>query len=321
VHIRGLTVIYTPAAGPPVVAVDDLNLEIRPGDVVGILGESGSGKSTLATALLRLFAPGARCSGEILFRGQDLLTMGEPELRKLRGASVALIPQDPILSLNPVMKVGQQIGEVLRAHYDMGGRERRRRVEALLSEACFPDPGRIYAAYPHQLSGGERQRIVIAQAMACRPALVVADEPTSKLDPPVQVEILEMLAAMVRRTSAAMILITHDPAILAKFAARVAVMYTGRIVEEGTAQDIFQSPLHPYTQALLRLTGNHLGDPALWRARFPVIEGEAPSVARVEPGCRFEPRCPARMQACTNRNPTRYASSPSHLVSCFLHGH
>lgn len=320
-EIRGLTVTYTPEDGPPVIALDDVSLDVRPGDVVGIMGESGSGKSTLAASIVRLLPPGANYrKGSIRFEGRDLLEMGEHELRTLRGVCISLIPQDPAICLNPVIRVGEQIAEVIRAHGTMSRGERRTRVQDLLREVCFDDPERIYGAYPHQLSGGQRQRVVIAQAMACRPALVIADEPTSKLDPPVQADILALLSGLVHRYATAMLMITHDPAILAGVAGRVAVMYAGRIVEEGKTEDVFQKPLHPYTQGLLRLAMTDLGNPILTRAPFPSIAGEPPGLTRTEPGCRFEPRCPARMPVCAQRDPRASAGPDCHSVSCFLYG-
>jgi oligopeptide/dipeptide ABC transporter ATP-binding protein len=319
-EIRGLTVTYEPEHGAGVVALDGISLEIRTGEVVGVMGESGSGKSTLAASMLRLLPSGTSCVGSICFENRDVLQMREEELRRLRGSSISLIPQDPAVSLNPVIRVGEQIAEVLRAHSAMTRRGRRTRVKELLHEVRFDDPERIYLAYPHQLSGGQRQRVVIAQAMACRPALLIADEPTSKLDPEVQAEILTLLSAVACTNETAMILITHDPAILAGFADRVAVMYAGRIVEEGEAEDVLQRPMHPYTQALCRLVTSGRETLAVARAPFPAIAGEPPSLTRTDAGCRFEPRCTARMQTCVNNDPKESARSDSGRVSCFLYG-
>ncbi|HUO15063.1 MAG TPA: ABC transporter ATP-binding protein [Verrucomicrobiae bacterium] len=231
-EIRGLTVTYAPTDGPRVVALDNVSLDVFSGDVIGIVGESGSGKSTLAASLLRLLPAGATYQGSIQFGDHDLLAMKESEMRTLRGAQISLIPQDPAICLNPVIRVGDQIAEVLRAHRIISRAERKQRVRQLLEEVCL-DAERLCLAYPHELSGGQRQRVVIAQAVACRPALIIADEATSKLDATVQAEILELLSNIQRRHGTAMILITHDPAIVAGFCNRVVVMHAGRIVEQG----------------------------------------------------------------------------------------
>lgn len=319
-EIRGLTVTYAPNHGLPVVALREIDLDIRAGEVLGLMGESGSGKSTLAASILRLLPPGASFEGSILFAGRDLLSMSERELRQLRGRAIAMIPQDPALCLNPVIRAGEQIGEVLRAHCPMSGSERRIRVKQLLTDVRFDDPERIAGAYPHELSGGQRQRVAIAQAMACRPALIIADEPTSKLDPVVQADILALLENLVRRNATAMLLITHDPAILAGFADRVAVMYAGRIVECGKTEDLFHQPLHPYAQALLKLSTANNAGPAPARSPFPIIVGEPPILTQSQPGCRFEPRCPARIEICGQSDPPESAASDMHHVHCFLYG-
>jgi oligopeptide/dipeptide ABC transporter ATP-binding protein len=320
VEIHGLTVTYAPENGSPLLAVDGVSLEIRSGEVVGLMGESGSGKSTFAASILRLLPVAATCRGAIQFEGRNLLEMKDAELRRVRGASIAMIPQDPAACLNPVIRAGEQIAEVLRAHFRMNRSQRKIRVKELLKEVRFDDPERIYAAYPHELSGGQRQRVAIAQAIACRPALLIADEPTSKLDPAVQAEILALLQDLVRRDSTAMLLITHDPAILAGFADRVVVMYAGRIVECGRTEDIFHRSLHPYTQGLLRLATASSGSAILPRMPFLAIAGEPPTLTRTEPGCRFEPRCPARLDPCSRNDPPEFASSEMHRVNCFLYG-
>jgi oligopeptide/dipeptide ABC transporter ATP-binding protein len=315
-----LSATYQPDGSPPIHALDEASLEIRLGEFVGILGESGSGKSTLAAACLRLLPSNARYeSGSIRFRGRDLLALSEPELRRIRGAEIALIPQDPALALNPVIPVGTQIAEVLRAHVSMTRRTRRTRVEELLAEVGFDQPRQIYPAYPHQLSGGQRQRIVIAQAMACRPALVIADEPTSKLDASLQTEILSLMREIGRRHHTAFVLISHDPTVLAGFVDRIAVMYAGRVVEEGRTADIFRAPLHPYTQALVQLCARYLSKVDT-RARFAAIDGAPPDLTQVGIGCPFAPRCPERMQVCVERDLQETTRPPSHRVSCFKYG-
>jgi len=298
-------------------ALDDASLTVGRGKRLGILGESGSGKSTLAAAVMRLL-PRHACveNGSVQFRGQDISGLPESELQRIRGAEIALISQDPAQALNPVITVGDQIAEVLRAHRKMTRRERRSRVEELLGEVGFDRPTEIYGAYPHELSGGQRQRIVIAQAVACRPLLVIADEPTSKLDASLQAEVLSLLQGLSERHEIAFVLISHDPVVLAGFADRIAVIYAGRVVEEGSTEEIFLSPLHPYTQALIRLAGRHLFSVSE-RTRLRAIESEPPDMASVATGCPFASRCPERMQVCDEGYPRETTSQSSHRVSCF----
>ena len=316
-QVRSLSVTYRPEVGQPVRALDQASLEIQRGEVIGVLGESGSGKSTFASAMMRLLPGWARYdSGAIQFRGLDLLTLTEAQLRQIRGTGIAMIPQDPALALNPVIRVGDQISEVIRAHLHMTARERTRRVLELLEEVGFDHIEPIYPAYPHQLSGGQRQRVVIAQAMACRPELVIADEPTSKLDASLRAEILALMRDIGKRHGTAFVLISHDPTIFAGFADRIAVMYAGRVVEEGGTNDIFRRPLHPYTQAMVRLTARHFAD-ANVRTRFSAIAGEPPDGTHLGAGCPFAPRCPERMQHCTERDPEETVPEPARRVSCF----
>jgi oligopeptide/dipeptide ABC transporter ATP-binding protein len=317
VLVDRLSVTYLPDRAQPVRALDQATLEIRPGELVGILGESGSGKSTLAAALLRLLPADARYdSGSIEVLGRNLLELSAAELQRIRGARIALIPQDPALTLNPVLTVGDQIAEVIRAHVRSTRQNRRTRVEELLKEVGFDQPQLIYNAYPHQLSGGQRQRVVIAQAIACRPALVIADEPTSKLDASLQAEILSLMREISERHHTAFLLISHDPTVLAGFVGRIAVMYAGRVVEEGRTEDIFRHPLHPYTQAMVLLCSRYLMQSGT-RTRFMSIEGEPGSLSDSGAGCPFAARCPERMQVCTERELRETIPQPSHRVSCF----
>jgi len=315
-EIRNLTVDYLPTSGQRIRGVDDLNLCIHRGEVLGIIGESGSGKSTLAAAVVRLLPANAQyVRGSIQFEGNDLLNAGESAMRRIRGPGISMISQDPALTLNPVIKIGEQVSEVLRAHVELNRKQRKARVQELLREVGLENARRFFQAYPHQLSGGERQRVVIAQVMACRPALVIADEPTSKLDAPVQAQILLLLVELVRRNGTALILITHDPAVLEGFAQRIAVMYAGRIVEEGRVGDIFKSPLHPYTKALLRLSApQNAGDRD---RRFATIDGELPILSQSHSGCRFEPRCTESMPICSSRDPQESFPALFRRVSCF----
>jgi oligopeptide/dipeptide ABC transporter ATP-binding protein len=321
VQVRDLTVTYHPENGEPIRALDGLSIEVRPGEIVGLLGESGCGKSTLASALLRLLAPDAKCDGgTILVGGRDLLNLSERELRAIRGREISLIPQDPALSLNPVMTAGSQIDEVLRTHLPLNAPQRRERVMELLREVGFDHPEEIYSAYPHQLSGGQRQRIAIAQAVSCRPALLIADEPTSKLDATLQAEIVALLSQIRRQHGTAILVISHDPMLFAGFADRIAVMYAGRIVEVANCAEIFRRPLHPYTQALVRIAASSVVTGSRVRVRLPAIEGESPDPTCIPVGCRFEPRCSERMDICSRRYPREFMPEPSRPVNCFKYG-
>ena len=331
VEVRDLTVTYSPEIGVPIRAVEGVSIDIRPAEVVGILGESGSGKSTLASAMLRLLPLHASCeAGSLTVSGTDLMKMdlmklSESQLRAIRGRVVSMIPQDPALSLNPVMTAGSQVSEVLRAHLPLPAEQRRERVMELLREVGFSNSEEIYTAYPHQLSGGQRQRIAIAQAVSCRPAFLIADEPTSKLDAPLQTEIIALLSRFRKQHGMAILFISHDPALFAGFADRIAVMYAGRIVEVGSSAQIFARPFHPYTQALLRVAKESIlalvSSPApAARARLSAIDGESPNPDQWPPGCRYEPRCSERMEICSRRYPSQFIPEPSRPVNCFKYG-
>ncbi len=274
-RIQGLSVAYAQLMGEPIHALDDVSFDLRRGEVLGILGESGCGKSTLANTVLGLLPLHAQLqAGQILFHDRNLLQLLELELRAIRGRAISMIPQEPALSLNPVMKVGDQIAEVLRAHLPLTAKQRRHRVFDLLEEVGFAEPTRIAHAYPHQLSGGQRQRIVIAQAIACDPAVLIADEPTSKLDGPLRAEIVHLLSKMQQKHGTAILLISHDLTLIAELADRVALMFAGRIIEVGARQEMFARPRHPYTKALLQLAHSSLIAVPGARLRFPKIEGD-----------------------------------------------
>jgi oligopeptide/dipeptide ABC transporter ATP-binding protein len=259
-------------------------------------------------------------TGAILLDARDLLSLSEPEYRAIRGRSISLVPQQPALSLNPVLTVGTQVAEVLRAHFSSTARQRRDRVCELLDEVGFDHPTQICDAYPHQLSGGQRQRIVIAQAVACRPALVIADEPTSMLDGLLRSEIVALLSRLRQRYGTAIVFISHDPALFVAFADRIAVMYAGQIVEIGNSKQVLARPLHPYTQALAALArpSNFAG--AGTKKHFPAIQGEPPDSATLSTGCRFEPRCPERMGVCALRSPNEVVPEATRSVNCFIYG-
>jgi oligopeptide/dipeptide ABC transporter ATP-binding protein len=320
-RIHALGVTYSQPNGERLRALDEISLDLRPGEVLGILGESGCGKSTLANAILRLLPAHAQIeNGHILFRDRDLFRLSEPELRQIRGRGISMIPQEPALSLNPVMTVGTQIAEILRAHLPLTSKQRHVRVSDLLWEVGFDQPSRVYSVYPHQLSGGQRQRIVIAQAIACEPAVLIADEPTSKLDGPLRSEIMDLLSGLRQKHGTAILVISHDLTLMAELADRIAVMYAGSIVEIGARREMFLRPFHPYTQALLQLAQSSLATVPGAKHRFPQIEGELANGATLQAGCRFEPRCPDRMSMCVAHSPPEVAPEPARSVSCFKYG-
>jgi len=322
-QVRDLSVVYRPGRGSALAAVRGASFELRAGEVAGLLGESGSGKTTLALTLLQLLPRSAQVvAGSVRFRGRELLTLPEDGWQSVRGAEIGMIFQEPALALNPVLRVGEQVADVLAAHRSWPRRGCRQEAEAMLREVGFEEPQRIYGAYPHQLSGGERQRIVIAQALACRPALVVADEPTSSLDTTTQAEILALLRRLVRDFGTALLLISHDPAILGEMAQRILVMYGGRVVEDGGADEVYRSPLHPYTQGLLRSRPSAVAPAGATREKkLPCIPGSPPDPAELPPGCAFEPRCSDRMEICTTREPGAVQpDGAARCVRCFKYG-
>jgi oligopeptide/dipeptide ABC transporter ATP-binding protein len=319
-RIRELTVKYRVGGGQSwAPALHKVDLDIWPGEIVGILGESGAGKSTLASSILGLLPTGS-AEGSIHFQNQDLVRMDESHWRVIRGAKISMIFQEPGLSLNPVMRVGDQIAEVIRAHSTRDRKLRKQGCELILREVGFSDVDRIYKAYPHQLSGGELHRVAIAQALVCHPDLVIADEPTRALDVAAQAEILNVLRETHRKFGSALIFITHNPALLAGFADRVVIMYAGCIVEEGPVTQVFRQPLHPYTKGLLQLFPNSLRPAGLSdQARLPVIPGSLTNADHLLPGCIFEPRCSTRTAVCSNQSPAEEIQQ-DRRVSCFNHG-
>jgi peptide/nickel transport system ATP-binding protein len=328
-NISGLEVEYRSAGRDPIHALNGVSLQLHAGEALGLLGESGSGKSTLGKVLVRLLPQSAHVNaGHIEFTGRDLLLMPESELQQLRGAQIAVISQEPGLALNPVLKVGDQVAEVLRAHRDWTVRRRRAEAEALLDLVGLRGAERrFYDTYPHQLSGGQQRRVVIAQALACAPALVIADEPTASLDPNTEQEILALLRDLKRERGMALLLITHDPRILPGLAERVAVMYAGRIVEEGALEQVFSQPRHPYTKGLLacvpQAAKNYRADEAeLTLRRLPTINGTPPDPTVLVPGCSFAPRCSDRMEMCEAHHPVAVetAADGQGQVECFLYG-
>jgi peptide/nickel transport system ATP-binding protein len=310
---RLTTVFDTPRGALP--AVDDVTFEIRPGETLGLVGESGSGKSVTALSIMRLVQPPGRiASGRVLFKGRDLLTLGERDMQRVRGAEIALIFQEPMTALNPVFRIGDQIAETLVVHGRAGKRDARAKAIDLLRSVRIPDPESRVADYPHQLSGGMRQRVMIALALSCQPSLVIADEPTTALDVTIQAEILDLLREMKSALRLSLLLITHDLGVVAETADRVAVMYAGRIVETGPVRAIFRDPGHPYTRGLLAsMPGGRPGE------RLRAIEGTVPLIGELPPGCAFTPRCPSRFEPCPTAPPPDYPVGVGHEAKCYLH--
>jgi oligopeptide/dipeptide ABC transporter ATP-binding protein len=318
-EVQNLHVSYQSSEGNPRAALTGVSFGLMPGEILGVLGESGSGKSTLAAALVRLIpANGHITKGAVLFEGKDLLQAMPEELRQIRGGRISLIFQEPSLSLHPTMRVGEQVRQVLAAHESASKssvRERTRQVLATL----FPDEAqRIARSYPHQLSGGQRQRVLIAQAIACAPCVIVADEPTASLDPTTQMEILAVFRALRENLGLAMIFITHNPALLSGFADRVMVLYAGRVLELGPAATLLSSPRHPYTKALFQSIPPSVEDSeTVPKTRLPAIPGGSSPSSLPTVGCSFEPRCTERMDICREREPALVYLGETQTVSCF----
>jgi peptide/nickel transport system ATP-binding protein len=318
--IRNLNIAFSAAGQPGAAtlrAVRDLSFSISPGEVLGLVGESGSGKSITSLAIMRLLPPEARVSGEILFAGngpaRNLTALADDSMRQLRGSQIGMIFQEPMTALNPVMRVGDQIAEAVRAH---GSRSRSKAAQLAVQamrEVAIPEPERRARDYPHQLSGGMRQRVMIAMAIANRPQLLIADEPTTALDVTIQAQILELLAELRAKFGLAMLFISHDLAVVSQVAGRVAVMYAGSVVELGATDAIFQAPAHPYTRGLLEAVPNLKTD----RGRpLGTIEGTVPPLQAMPPGCSFEPRCGFRVPECARALPPLVEIAPGHWARC-----
>src|SRR5437870_5604726 len=312
--VEHLTTVFDLPAGS-VPAADDISFEIRAGETLGLVGESGSGKSVTALSIIRLVQPPGRIArGRIRFKGRDLLTLSEREMQSVRGAEIALIFQEPMTALNPVFTIGDQIAETLLVHGRATRREAKTRAVELLTAVRIPDAGARVNDYPHQLSGGMRQRVLIAMALACRPSLVIADEPTTALDVTIQAQVLDLMREMKAAFDLSLLLITHDLGVIAETADRVAVMYAGRIVETGPVRAIFKQPAHPYTRGLLAsIPGGTPGH------RLRAIEGSVPLLGALPTGCAFHPRCPDRFEPCTSVPPPDYPVGADQTAKCYLY--
>ena len=311
-EINNLTVQFR-GEGGWFTAVDDVSLALAQGETLGIVGESGSGKSVTALSILRLHASSTtRPTGRILYSGKDMLTMTPRELRAIRGREIAMIFQDPMSSLNPVLTIADQIGETLRIHQQLDASTSRQRAIELLELVRIPDARRRVDEYPHRLSGGMRQRVMIAIAIACQPRLLIADEPTTALDVTIQAQILDLLRDLQSSLGMSVVLISHDMGVIAEFARRVIVMYAGRVVETSGVSDLFRKPLHPYTEGLLAAIPKLDIDVD----RLPTIKGSIPDPTQAIPGCRYSPRCAIVVPQCRVEAPALLPAGASRFARC-----
>ena len=314
--VRGLTTRFRTERGT-VTAVDDVSFDVAAGETVAIVGESGSGKSVTALSILRLIPdpPGRIVSGQILFDGSDLLGLDDRGIRAIRGNRIAMIFQEPMSSLNPAITVGRQIGEPVNLHRGTPWEGALARARELLGLVRIPDAAARVNAYPHQFSGGMRQRAKIAMALACEPQLIIADEPTTALDVTVQAQILDLLQDLAKKANSALILITHDLGVVARYANRVIVMYGGRVVETAPAAELYARPAHPYTRGLMASIPRLDGDT---RRRLVPIEGSPPDLAALPPGCAFAARCKLASERCRSERPVLREIAPHHQKACFV---
>ena len=311
------THFYTEAG--VVKAVDGVDLEINKGETLGVVGESGSGKSITAMSIMRLIPvpPGKIVSGEVIFDGKDLIKATESDMMKIRGNDIAMIFQDPMTSLNPVLTVGEQIMEAIILHQKTGRSEAKKRAVEMLKKVGIPEAESRVNNYPHQFSGGMRQRVMIAMALSCNPKLLIADEPTTALDVTIQAQILDLMNNLKKDFGTAIMMITHDLGVVAELCQKVLVMYAGNTVEYTSAEALFAAPKHPYTWGLLGSLPK-LDESA--KQRLEPIEGQPPDLRRLPQGCNFAPRCKHKKPICEQQKPTLQEIEPGHFVSCFLYG-
>jgi len=317
-EIKDLITVFDTNRGR-IKAVDGVSLSLQPGETLGIVGESGCGKTMLALSIMRLIPTnGSIINGSISFLGQDLLKLSSEEIRAKRGSEIAMVFQEPMTSLNPVFRIGEQIAEAIRLHQKLSGKDALALSIEQLREVGIPDPERRAQDYPHQLSGGMRQRVMIAMAMSCHPKLLLADEPTTALDVTIQAQILDLISDLKEKNNMAVILITHDLGIVAQTAENVAVMYAGKIVENSGAEEIFANPLHPYTKGLIDSIPAGCENPVDNRQKYlKTIPGSVPSLYNLAPGCRFRERCSYANSQCIEQEPPLVEIKSSHFVACF----
>jgi peptide/nickel transport system ATP-binding protein len=314
-RVQDLAISYR-RGGRELAVVNNVSFDVLPGEIFGLVGESGSGKSTVIRSLIQLLPANATIgAGEVIFGGQSLLRLREREMQRIRGRDISMVFQDPLNSLNPVMTIGDQIGETLKGG-DGPARSRRERVLEAMRLVHLPDPMRLYSAYPHELSGGLRQRVAIAIALVASPRLLLADEPTTALDVTIQDQILKLLIELSGRLGMGVILVTHDLGIVAQTCRRVAVLYAGRIVESGPVERIFARPAHPYTAGLLQSIPHGPASEGLLKG----IGGTPPSLGSIPAGCPFHPRCAFAIADCRGKRPPLVAHEASHLTACIRHG-
>ena len=318
-EIKGLkTHFFTDEGVSP--AVDGVDYAVRKGETLGVVGESGCGKSVTALSIMRLIPepPGKIIDGDILFENQSLLALSNDEMRRIRGNKISMIFQEPMTSLNPVYTIGNQISEALRLHQGLTKKDAHERAVEMLQLVGIPLPERRVNEHPHQLSGGMRQRAMIAMALSCNPSLLIADEPTTALDVTIQAQILDLMVSLKADLDTAIILITHDLGVVAESAARVVVMYAGKVVEEADVYNIFEHPLHPYTEGLLESIPR-IDRSAQKKTRLTEIQGVVPIPSQLPEGCHFNPRCPKVMDVCRHENPELKKESEDHRVCCWLY--
>ncbi len=316
-EVRGLKTYFYTSQGV-VKAVDGVSYSVSEGETVALVGESGCGKTVSALSVMRLVAaPAGRIvDGQILFKGQDLLKLDEESMRRHRGREIAMVFQEPMTSLNPVLSIGRQLTEGLEIHLGMTARQALRRSVELLAMVGIPDSERRLAQYPHQFSGGMRQRMMIAMALSCGPSLIMADEPTTALDVTIQAQILELIKDLSRRLGVALVIITHNLGVVARYADRVNVMYAGKMIEQGTAREVYASPRHPYTLGLLRSVPR-LDEPR--KSKLVPIDGQPPDLTRLPAGCAFAPRCVYKIDRCTREvPPLEPVGTTGHLSACWV---